>query len=160
MREHRKRARAGIPFWSVRQRMNAARCADREAESAAAAEGDRRVEAQRVEQERLDGLWAELGKARAQVVEQTETNVAAERSRRAELRASEQAELAREWERLQANDPEVTLAALEQAFADNEAPAAAIDCEGDHTTVVMQFVGPEAIIPEKKPSRTRPANVR
>ena len=46
------------------------------------------------------------------------------------------------------------MAALERAFADNEAPAAAIDCEGDHTTVVMQFVEPEAIVPERRPGRT------
>lgn len=86
--------------------------------------------------------------------EQLEVNLAAERQRRAERQAAEQAEADSAWKRLLANDPEVTLAALEQAFADNEAPAAAIDCEGDHTTVVMQFVAPEAIIPERRPGRT------
>jgi hypothetical protein len=154
MREHRKRARAGIPIWSIRARIEAARAADREADEAAAAEAEKRGEAERVEQAALDNAWAELNQARSLLADQVAVNVEAERSRRAERHAAEQAQVDRDWQRLQANDPEVTLDALEQAFADNEAPAAAIDCEGDHTTVVMQFVGPEAIIPEKKPART------
>jgi hypothetical protein len=154
MREHRKRARAGIPIWSIRERIEAARRADGEAEEVAVEETERRAEAERLEQQRLDRLWADLGKARSLVAEQTEVNVVAERSRRAAARAAEQTEVDADWEKLQANDPDVTLAALEQAFADNEAPAAAIDCDGDHITVVMQFVAPEAIVPERKPGRT------
>jgi hypothetical protein len=154
MRDHRKRARAGVPIWSLRERIDAARRADREAEEAASREVVKRADAQRAEQAHLDELWKELNKARAMVSEQLAVNVEAERSRRAERHATEQAEVDLDWQKLQANDPAVTLAALEQAFAHNEAPAAAIDCEGDHTTVVMQFVSPEAIIPEKKPART------
>lgn len=52
------------------------------------------------------------------------------------------------------NEPDVAIAALERAFADNEAPAAPIDCEGDRTTVVMEFQPREAIVPERKPART------
>lgn len=154
MREHRKRARNGISIWSLKERIDAARRADREADVAASVETVRRAEAQRAEQAHLDELWSELNKARSLVSGQIGVNVDAERARRAERHAAEQAEVDLDWQKLQANDPEVTLAALEQAFADNEAPAAAIDCEGDHTTVVMQFVTPEAIIPAKKPART------
>jgi hypothetical protein len=154
MREHRKRARAGTPIFRLRERIEAASNADREAEVEAVAEADRRTAAQRVEQARLDVLWAELAKARALVVEQLERNIEAEKDRRAAARATEQEQNDRDWERLNANDPEVTLAALEQAFADNEAPAAAIDCEGDHATVLMQFVPPEAIVPGRRPGRT------
>jgi hypothetical protein len=154
MREHRKRAQAGIPIFRLRERIEAAGNADREAEVEAVAEADRRTAAQRVEQARLDGLWAELGKARALVAEQLERNIEAEKARRVGARATEQEQIDCDWERLNANDPEVTLAALEQAFADNEAPAAAIDCEGDRTTVLMQFVSPEAIVPERRPGRT------
>jgi hypothetical protein len=80
--------------------------------------------------------------------------MAEEKERRDAARAAEQKELDEAWTRLQANDPEVTLPALESAFADNEAPAAAINCEGGRTTVVMQFSAPEAIVPERKPART------
>jgi len=61
---------------------------------------------------------------------------------------------ARDWEKLQANDPDLTMMALEQAFADNEAPAAPIDCDGDRVTVLMQFRSPEEIVPERKHART------
>ncbi len=154
MREHRKRARAGVSIWSLKKRIEAAQRADREADEAASREVVKRADAQRAEQAHLDELWTELNKARAVVSGQLAVNVEAERARRAERHAADQAEVDLDWKKLQSNDPEVTLTALEQAFADNEAPAAAIDCEGDHTTVVMQFVKPESIIPEKKPSRT------
>lgn len=154
MREHRRRGRAGIPLWRVRERIEAAGRADAAADAAAVVEAERRAQGQRAEQERLDGLWAELGKARGLLAEQLVVNVAAEKERRAAEREAEQTRLDEDWLALGANDPEVTLAALEQAFADNEAPAAAIDCEGARTTVVMQFVAPEAIVPERKPART------
>jgi len=154
MREHRKRARVGIPFWRIRDRIDAARVADAEAESAAALEHRQRFEKQRQEQARLDGLWQQLGQARARVSEELELKVAAEKDRLVAARAAEQASMDQEWERLNANDPNITLGVLEQAFADNEAPAAAIDCDGPRTTVVMQFVEPDAIVPERKPART------
>lgn len=154
MREHRKRARAGIPFWSVRDRIAAAREADREAETAAETEATRRAEEKLREQERLDELWGQLQAARSRVADEVVLAVDAEERRRATERASEQAALDEEWEGLNANDPSVTLGVLEEAFADNEAPAAAIDCAGDRTTVVMQFTSPEAIVPERKPART------
>ena len=154
MREHRKRGRAGISIWRVRERIEAARAADREAEEAAVAETGRRAEAQRAEQTRLDGLWAQLGQRRERVADELVPAVAAEKERRETARGAEQARLDEEWERLRHNEPEVTIAVLEQAFADNEAPAAPIDCDGERTTVVMQFLSPEAIVPERKPART------
>lgn len=154
MREHRKRTRAGIPFWSIRDQIAAARDADAEAETAAEAETKRRSKEQRHEQERLDDLWSQLQAARSRVADEVVFAVDAEKKRRAEKRASEQTGLDDEWQKLNANDPSLTLSVLEEAFADNEAPAAAIDCDGDRTTVVMQFVPPEAIVPERKPART------
>lgn len=154
MREHRKRRRSGIPIWRVRDRIEAARAADIEAEHAALAEEERRTDAQGTEQTRLDDLWKQLGRARARVGDELVLAVAEEKERReAELRA-EQARLDEEWERLRRNEPEATIAALERAFADNEAPAAPIDCEGERTTVVMEFQSSEAIVPERKPART------
>lgn len=154
MREHRKRARAGIPFWRIRDQIAAASSADTEAEIAAEREAEGRSEEHQREQERLDDLWRQLQAARSRVAEEVVQAVDAERKRRTEEQAAEQSVLDDEWQRLQANDPPVTLSVLEEAFADNEAPAAAIDCDGDRTTVVMQFVTPEAIIPERKPART------
>jgi hypothetical protein len=154
MREHRKRARVGIPIWKVRDRISAAHDADLEAEAAAVVEEERRLQAQRDEQDRLDDLWSRLSEARARVANELPLKATEEKDRRVAARAEEQEHLDEYWRRLNANDPDVTLAVLEQAFADNEAPGAAIDCDGPRTTVVMQFVPPEAIVPEQKPART------
>lgn len=154
MREFRKRKRQGIAFWRIRDQIDAAREADQEAEAAAEIEAGKRAAAQAVEQQRLDGLWDELQQARAAVADDLPGRVAAEKERREAARAAEQKELDDNWARLRANDPQITLPALESAFADNEAPAAAINCDGDRTTLVMQFSSPEAIVPERKPART------
>jgi hypothetical protein len=58
---------------------------------------------------------AELAEARQQAIEQ---------------QAAVQRQLDRWWQRLCANDPEVVLATLAEAFADNEAPAAPVAVDG------------------------------
>lgn len=154
MREFRKRRRQGIAFWRLREQIDAAREADREAEAEAEVEERQREAAQADAQAELDELWSELQEKRATITEQLPKRVALEQQRRDAARADQQKELDAAWAQLEANDPEVTLPALEEAFADNEAPAAAINCEGDRTTIVMQFSSPEAIVPERKPART------
>lgn len=154
MREFRKRARQGIAFWRIRDQIEAARKADEDAEAAAEVEEGERRAAQEAEQRRLEGLWGELQQGRAAVADDLPGRVASENERRETARAAEQRELDEAWAKLQANDPEVTLPALKKAFADNEAPAAAVKCEGNRTIVVMQFSSPEAIVPERKPART------
>lgn len=154
MRECRKRRRQGIPFWRIRDHIDVAREADREAEEAADAELAKRKAAQETEQRRLDALWAELQQARVAVAEDLPGRVAAEEERRAVARVAEQQELDEAWAKLQANDPEVTLPALNRAFGDNKAPARATKCDGSRTSVVMQLSAPESIVPERKPART------
>jgi hypothetical protein len=154
MRHFRKRRRLGIPFWRIRDQIDAAREADREAEEAADTQAVERRAAQEAEQRRLDGLWNDLQQAKVSVAEDLPGRIAAERERREATRAAQQQELDAAWARLEANDPEVTLPALKKAFADNDAPAEAIACEGDRTTVLIRFSPPEAIVPERKPART------
>jgi hypothetical protein len=154
MREFRKRRRGGIPVWRIRDHIEAAKEADREAEAAAQVEAVQRREAQEAEQAKLDGLWSELLRARETVEQKLPLEVAAEKERRHAARAARQEELDEDWAKLQANDPQMTLAALERAFADNEAPARATTCEGDRTGIVMQFPPPSAIVPDRKPART------
>lgn len=133
MRDHRKRAREGISIFSVRARIEAARRAGGEAEAAGDAEQEQRRRAQVAEQARRDGIWEQLQRARASVDEGLPGAVAAEAKRRAVERSREQAEHDADWQRLLDNDPMTTMAALEQAFADNESPAAPLDCDGDRT---------------------------
>lgn len=154
MRSFRKSKRHGIPFWRLREQIESARAADGEAEEAAAIEARERDAVRAAEQAKLDESWGDLQQLRAAVTEQLPQRIQAEEARRVAARDADQKELDEGWAKLQANDPEITLPALEQAFADNEAPAAAIDCEGNRTTIVMQFSAPEAIVPERKPART------
>jgi hypothetical protein len=154
MREHRKRERQGVPIWRLREQIEVARRADAKAEDAAADEEARRRQAQTVEQTRLDGLSAKLQSARSATADRLVLKVAAEKEQRESERAARQAEIDQDWEHLQANDPEPTMLALEQAFADNEAPAAPLNCEGNRVTILMRFQAAEAIVPERKPART------
>lgn len=154
MREHRKQARRGISIFKVRDRLDAALEADRRAEAAAEVEEEHRQEARRAEQARLDEMWAKLGAARESVARRLPGEIEEEKERRKAERDSAQRDLDAEWEKLTSNDPMTTIAVLEQAFADNEAPAAPIDCDGERTTLVMQFSPPENVVPERKPART------
>jgi hypothetical protein len=154
MRKHRKKARQGISIFAVGDRVMAAREADQAADSAADVEVERRLEAQQVEQRRLDQLWARLAEARDSVVRRLSGEIEAEKQRRLTKRAEEQQLLDAEWQKLTANDSASTIAALERAFADNGSPAAPADCAGDLTTVVMRFSPPATVVPERKPALT------
>lgn len=65
-----------------------------------------------------------------------------------------QAELDDQWSRLQANDPDTVLAALEAAFEDKEAPAAAVSCRGDRVDIVVRWLPVGDIVPERKAAVT------
>ncbi|MSW51532.1 MAG: hypothetical protein F2817_11695, partial [Actinobacteria bacterium] len=64
-----------------------------------------------------------------------------------------QAELDVRWDRLKANDPQAVLGTLEEAFADNDAPAAPIDVDEGVATVTMLFGHPD-LVPERTPGVT------
>jgi hypothetical protein len=71
----------------------------------------------------------------------------------AQRHAEEQADLDRAWDRLLGNDRETVMAVLEDAFEDNQSPAAPLDVDGGRASVVMLFPTTSAI-PEQKPART------
>ena len=90
-------------------------------------------------------------KAKAKVAAPAETEA---RNRRAvEEHAAELAEDTAYYEAVLANDPEAVLAELEDAFDDNESPAAPIDCRDGVASVVILFAG-ISTVPEQKPART------
>ena len=80
--------------------------------------------------------------------------IQAERHEKAEEAAREQEEADRFWAALEANDPSVVLSVLEEAFGDNEAPAAAVSCEGSRVDIVMRWPVLEDVVPEKKAAVT------
>ena len=68
--------------------------------------------------------------------------------------AEEQALIDAAWNRLVANDPETVIATIENAFADNQVPAAAIDCEGAAVTLLMRFPPLDGMVPRRAPDMT------
>lgn len=119
---------------------------------------DRAAILARCENEATAGIpWhkrAQRRLAKESAAAQAEQEAQAEEARRREAAAQEQAMFDEDWQQLLANDPERVLAALEQAFADNDAPAAAIDCDGNQTTLVMRLPAPEAVVPERMVAET------
>jgi hypothetical protein len=75
-----------------------------------------------------------------------------------EIRAMRAAELQRKWdlfwERTIANDPDVVLAALEQAFEDNQAPAVAVSCRDARVDLVMRWPTLDDVVSERKAAVT------
>ena len=65
----------------------------------------------------------------------------------------QQKQLDAAWDRLQHNEPETVIASLEQAFADNGAPATPVDCHDGLATVTMLYGHPD-VIPERTPAVT------
>jgi hypothetical protein len=90
-------------------------------------------------------------KKRAQAVGERE--IEEQEAERVARKKSLQAELNERWEKLNSNDPEIVIDALETAFDDNHDPAAPINCEGNRASIVILFP-PQDFVPDKKPALT------
>jgi hypothetical protein len=73
---------------------------------------------------------------------------------REQQRADRQQELDEAWMRLQGNEPETVLEALEAAFEDNEFPAAPLDCGGEDLCLLVTLPALHAVVPERKVGQT------
>ncbi len=62
------------------------------------------------------------------------------------------------WDALGANDPDVVLATLAEAFKDNEAAAVAVAVDGAEVTLVV-LLPPAEIVPERVPGTTQAGNL-
>jgi hypothetical protein len=69
--------------------------------------------------------------------------------------AQHQAEIDIAWQRLADNDPGVVLQALEEAFEDNEVPAAPIDCEGSSVSVLLRCPVVDGMVPTHRLAGTQ-----
>lgn len=99
---------------------------------------------------------------RREARERARTNSQVEHARLvAEADAQQQAlqrELDAWWSKMLANDADTVLAALEEAFEDNEAPAAAVGLHGDELSLVVLAPTIDEI-PERMPSVTAAGNL-
>ena len=119
---------------------------------------ERRAVKTRLETEAVEGIGAlKFGERRAAkraARERLDEEIAAEEQRRTEQAATTQREWDQFWEKLQANDADAVLPALEQAFEDNEAPAAAVSCRDGRVDVVMRWSPLDDVVPERKAAVT------
>ena len=101
-------------------------------------------------------------KERKAALEEAGRRAEAEASALAHTYAHEQAgwqvALDQEWGALIANDPDVVLGTLAQAFEDNEAAAAAVGLDGAEITLVV-LVPPVSAVPERQPTTTAGGNL-
>ncbi len=95
-------------------------------------------------------------KKRAGIAANAELEAA--RQQMAGQQAQWQRQLDEQWNRLCANDPDVVLATLAEAFEDNEAPAAAVAVHGNELALVVLAPRLE-IVPERMPARTQAGNL-
>jgi len=63
------------------------------------------------------------------------------------------------WQRLCTNDPVVVIETLEEAFEDNEAPAAAVGVDADEVSLVVLVEPVDDAIPEQMPTTTQAGNL-
>lgn len=92
--------------------------------------------------------------AREQALARLDEEIEAEQLR-VRTEADERAERwERYWTALEANEEDVVLPTLEQAFEDNEAPAAAVSCRDARVDIVMRWPALDDLVPERKAAVT------
>ena len=116
----------------------------------------------RHEREALAGIGLFQRAARAEAKERAaraaDAELAAARQQAIEQQAEVQRQLNQRWQQLCANDPEVVLATLAEAFEDNEAPAAPVAVDGAELDLVV-LAPPYEVVPERMPGRTQAGNL-
>lgn len=103
-----------------------------------------------------DRTKAKLASQQAAEQEISRPRAASAFERERQVRHQQQLDL--QWSLLCANDPDLVLSVLGDAFADNEAPAAAVGVDGATVALVVLVPGIEAV-PERLPGRTEAGNL-
>ena len=96
--------------------------------------------------------------ARQQADVAAEAEIAALRQQAQREQADLQARLDDWWWSLSTNDPDTVIAALAEAFEDNEAAAAPMGVDGDEVALVV-LAPSETVVPERMPATTQAGNL-
>lgn len=102
--------------------------------------------------------WSARAAAKQQAAQLAEQEIKEQRERRRREHAELRDRLEADWRRLQANDPDVIIPTLTEAFEDNEARAVPVGVHGDEVSVVV-LIPPLDVIPERMPKRTDAGNL-
>jgi hypothetical protein len=101
---------------------------------------------------------AERKAALAEAERRTQIDVANQQQVYASQERAWQQALDAQWELLVGNDPDTVLAALAEAFEDNEAAAAAVGVDSSEVTLVV-LVPSASAVPERRPTTTPAGNL-
>ena len=116
----------------------------------------------RHQQEALTGLSifkrAARKQALADAMQRSAVEITARRAAQDTERANVQIALNEAWAALTANEPDVVLSTLEEAFEDNEAPAAAVGVADGEASLVVLVPSTDAL-PERRPTVTDAGNL-
>lgn len=97
--------------------------------------------------------------AKRQAAAWTEAEVQRLWSEASAQQAQYQQYLDQRWRQLCANQPEVVMATLEEAFEDNEAPAAPVNVVGAEVSLALLVPTMEEAVPERVPTTTAAGNL-
>ncbi|MER7335203.1 MULTISPECIES: hypothetical protein [unclassified Micromonospora] len=97
--------------------------------------------------------------AKQQAAQWAEAEVRRQWTTRCEQQAAWQQHLDQRWRQLCANDPEVVLETLEEAFDDNEAPSAAVGVVDGEVSLAVLVPGVDQVVPERMPTTTQAGNL-
>jgi hypothetical protein len=92
--------------------------------------------------------------AKAQALEHLDQEIEKEKKRIADEAEERAGRWDRYWADLEANEESVVLPTLEQAFEDNDAPAAAVSCRDSRVDIVMRWPALDDVVPERKAAVT------
>jgi Protein of unknown function (DUF4236) len=110
------------------------------------------------EQSAMAGLGMFARRRRQVAREEAAAAADAEAQRRWTAARAQQAEQQRQyderWAQLCANDPEVVIETLNEAFEDNEVPSAAVGMDGREVTLVVVVAPLREAIPDRMPTKT------
>lgn len=124
---------------------------------------DRAAIAQHYEQHALAGISVFQRAARAQAKQRaaawTEGEVQRQWAGLRQQQAQWQHHLDQRWQQLCTNSPDVVIETLEEAFEDNDAPAAAVGVTGDEASLVVLVPPVDQVVPERMPTTTQAGNL-
>ncbi|NJP31023.1 DUF4236 domain-containing protein [Micromonospora thermarum] len=115
------------------------------------------------EQHALAGIGiferARRAQAKQQAAQWAEDEIRRQWTTRCEQQAAWQQYLDQRWQQLCANDPEVVLETLEEAFEDNEAASAAVGVAGGEVSLAVLVPAIDDVVPERMPTTTQAGNL-
>ncbi|HLH67353.1 MAG TPA: HEAT repeat domain-containing protein, partial [Solirubrobacteraceae bacterium] len=103
-------------------------------------------------QSRLDAQWAELQRLRQQIASEVDAWVSLETTKRAAAHRLAQGLRNIQWQRLEAGEPDATLAALRTAFED--APVTPLGCVEATVVLVVAIPDRDELIGDQEPAYT------